>query len=71
MASASRRGARELRGSGLYLGNVNGKGKLGQASDGGVPRPLKISLSSSSTVEPGKRGRPQAISKNIHPTPLK
>lgn len=35
-----------------------------------LPRSLKIKCSSSSTVEPGKRGLPDAISKNMHPTPL-
>ena len=29
-----------------------------------------ISMSSSSTLEPGNMGRPQAISKKIQPTPL-
>ena len=32
---------------------------------------LKIKWSWSSTVDPGKKGLPVAISKNIHPTPLK
>jgi hypothetical protein len=35
-----------------------------------LPSRLKINCSWSSTVEPGKRGRPLAISKKIHPTPL-
>jgi len=35
-----------------------------------LPKSLKIKCSSSSTVEPGKRGLPEAISKNMHPTPL-
>lgn len=35
-----------------------------------LPSRLKINCSWSSTVEPGKRGRPLAISKKIQPTPL-
>ena len=35
----------------------------------GDPRVLKMRRSSSSTVDPGNRARPEAISKNIQPTP--
>lgn len=55
-------GAREIR---VSWTDSEGKGELSG------PKILVIKFNSSSTVEPGNKGRPDAISKKIQPTPLK
>jgi len=62
MASASKRGALAKRGSGEHCGDAYAAANPPQASSGGEPSARKISRNSSSTVEPGNNGRPQAIS---------
>jgi hypothetical protein len=62
MASVSRRGALVTRDSGEHLGDEYAAANPPQASTGGEPNARNISRSSSSTVEPGNNGRPQAIS---------
>jgi hypothetical protein len=58
----SRRGALVNSGSGEHCGDAYGAAKPPHASAGGEPSARKISRNSSSTVEPGNNGRPQAIS---------
>jgi len=62
-------------GSGLYCGNSYARNSCSWLTPGhvnslGVPSNFTIRCSCSSTAEPANSGRPEAISKNIHPTPL-
>ena len=72
--SASSRGTRVKSDSGSYFGNLNDRNSSFlvipfHLRSVGVPNVRKIRCNSSSTVEPGNKGRPLAISKKIQPTP--